>query len=108
MIIFLKNEEAWRGRISEMRTLRNGKTFYFVEDAVYDNGKVKSFDVEGKDIIRGSGPVNFFVKMASSNSERNPFLAEYYSELVKRSTPVPYRHRPLLRRIADCQIQYLE
>jgi hypothetical protein len=35
-----------------MRTLRNGKTFYFVEDAVSDSGKTHSFDVEGKDIIR--------------------------------------------------------
>jgi hypothetical protein len=52
MIIFCKNEEAWRGRISEMRTLRNGKTFYFVEDAVSDSGKVHSFDIEIKDIIR--------------------------------------------------------
>jgi hypothetical protein len=52
MIIFCKNEEAWRGRISDMGTLRNGKTFYFVEGAVSDSGKVHSFDVEGKDIIR--------------------------------------------------------
>jgi hypothetical protein len=27
-IIFHKNEEAWRGIVSEMGTLRNGKTFY--------------------------------------------------------------------------------
>jgi hypothetical protein len=52
MIIFCKNEEGWRGRISEMRTLRNGKTFYFVKDAVSDSGKVHSFDIDGKDIIR--------------------------------------------------------
>jgi hypothetical protein len=52
MIIFCKNEEGWRGRISEMGTLRNGKTFYFVEDAVSDSGKIHSFDVEGKEIIR--------------------------------------------------------
>jgi hypothetical protein len=51
-IIFRKNEEAWRGRISDMGTLRNGKTFYFVENAVSGNGKIHSFDVEGKDIIR--------------------------------------------------------
>jgi hypothetical protein len=51
-IIFRKNEEAWRGKISEMRTLRNGKTFYFVGNAVSDSGKIHSFDVEGKDIIR--------------------------------------------------------
>jgi hypothetical protein len=35
-----------------MGTLRNGKTFYFIEDAVSDSGKIHSFDVEGKDIIR--------------------------------------------------------
>jgi hypothetical protein len=52
MIIFCKNEEAWRGRILDMRTLRNGKTFYFVEDAVSDSGKIHSFDVEGKEIIK--------------------------------------------------------
>jgi hypothetical protein len=51
-IIFRKNEEAWRGGISDTGTLRNGKTFYFVEDAVSDSGKVQSFDIEGKDIIR--------------------------------------------------------
>jgi hypothetical protein len=49
MIIFCKNEEGWRGRISDMGTLRNGKTFYFVEDAVSDSGKTHSFDVEGKE-----------------------------------------------------------
>jgi hypothetical protein len=52
MIIFCKNEEAWRGKISEMRTLRNGKTFYFIKDAVSDSGKVHSFDIESRDIIR--------------------------------------------------------
>jgi hypothetical protein len=53
IIIFRKNEEAWRGKISDMGTLRNGKIFYFVEDAVSDSGKIHSFDVEGKDIIKG-------------------------------------------------------
>jgi hypothetical protein len=52
MIIFGKNEEGWRGRISDIGTLRNGKTFYYIKDAVSDSGKVHSFDVEGKDIIR--------------------------------------------------------
>jgi hypothetical protein len=52
MIIFRKNEEAWRGRISEMRTLRNGKTFYYIKDAVSDSGKVQSFDIEIKDMIK--------------------------------------------------------
>jgi hypothetical protein len=53
IIIFARNEEAWRGKISEMGTLRNGKTFYYIKDAVSDSGKVQSFDIEGKDIIRG-------------------------------------------------------
>jgi hypothetical protein len=52
MVIFAKNEEAWRGRISDCGTLSNGKTFYYVKDAVSDSGKVQSFDVEGKEIIR--------------------------------------------------------
>jgi hypothetical protein len=52
-IIFRKNEEAWRGIISEMGTLRNGKTFYYIKDAVSNSGKVQSFDIEGRDIIRG-------------------------------------------------------
>jgi hypothetical protein len=52
-IIFLKNEEAWRGIISERGTLRNGKTFYYIKDAVSDSGKVQSFDIESKEIIRG-------------------------------------------------------
>jgi hypothetical protein len=52
-VIFLKNEEAWRGTISEMGTLRNGKTFYYVKDTVSGSGKVQSFDIEGRDIIKG-------------------------------------------------------
>jgi hypothetical protein len=52
-VIFYKNEEVWKGRISDMRTLRNGKTFYYVKDAVSDSGTVWSFDIEGKDIIKG-------------------------------------------------------
>jgi hypothetical protein len=51
-IIFCKNEEGWRGRISDMVRLRNGKTFYYIKDAVSDSGKVQSFDIESKDIIR--------------------------------------------------------
>jgi hypothetical protein len=38
---------------TEMGTLCNGKTFYFVKNAVSDSGKVQSFDIEGKDIIEG-------------------------------------------------------
>jgi hypothetical protein len=53
MVIFAKNEEAWRGRVSDYGTLSNGKTFYYIKDAVSDdNGKVQSFDVEDKEIIR--------------------------------------------------------
>jgi hypothetical protein len=33
-----------------MGTLRNGKTFYYVKDAVSDSGKVLSFDIEDKEI----------------------------------------------------------
>jgi hypothetical protein len=52
-VIFRKNEEAWKGRISDKRTLRNGKTFYYIKDAVSDSGKVQSFDIEDKEIIKG-------------------------------------------------------
>jgi hypothetical protein len=52
-VVFAKNEEAWRGRIADMGTLPNGKTFYFIKDAVSDSGKVLSFDIESKDIIKG-------------------------------------------------------
>jgi hypothetical protein len=52
LIIFRKNEEVWKGRVSETGALRNGKAFYFVEDAVSGSGKIHSFDVEGKEIIR--------------------------------------------------------
>jgi hypothetical protein len=52
IVIFRKNEEAWRGRISDCGTLSNGKTFYYIKDAVSASGKVQSFDVEGKEIIR--------------------------------------------------------
>jgi hypothetical protein len=52
MVIFGRNEEAWRGRISGMGTVRNGKTFYYIKDAVSDSGKVQSFDIEGKEIIK--------------------------------------------------------
>jgi hypothetical protein len=51
-VVFAKNEEAWRGRIADTGTLRNGKTFYFIKDAVSDNGKVQSFDIESKEIIK--------------------------------------------------------
>jgi hypothetical protein len=52
MVIFAKNEEAWRGRISDCGTLSNGKTFYYVKDAVSDTGKVQSFDIESNEIIK--------------------------------------------------------
>jgi hypothetical protein len=51
-VVFAKNEEAWRGRIADMGTLPNGKTFYYIKDAVSDSGKVHSFDIEGKEIIK--------------------------------------------------------
>jgi hypothetical protein len=28
-VVFTKNEEAWRGRITDMGTVRNGKIFYY-------------------------------------------------------------------------------
>jgi hypothetical protein len=49
-VIFGRNEETWKGRIADMGTLRNGKTFYHVKDAVSDSGKVQSFNIESKEI----------------------------------------------------------
>jgi hypothetical protein len=51
-VVFAKNEEAWRGRIADTGTLPNGKTFYFIKDSVSDSGKVQSFDIESKDIVK--------------------------------------------------------
>jgi hypothetical protein len=53
MVVFCKNEEAWKGKITDKGTLRDGKTFYFIKDAVSDSGKVQSFDIESKEIIKG-------------------------------------------------------
>jgi hypothetical protein len=52
MVIFAKNEEAWRGRVSEAGVLRNGEPLCYVKNAVSDSGKVQSFNVEGKEIIK--------------------------------------------------------
>jgi hypothetical protein len=43
-IVFAKNEEAWRGRISEVGASRNGEPLYYIKNAV--------FDVEGREIIK--------------------------------------------------------
>jgi hypothetical protein len=51
-VVFGKNEETWRGRISDMRTLSNGKTFCYIKNAISDSGKVRSFDIESKEIIK--------------------------------------------------------
>jgi hypothetical protein len=53
MVVFGKNEEAWKGRITDKGTLRDGKTFYYIKDAVSDSGKLQSFDIESKEIIKG-------------------------------------------------------
>jgi hypothetical protein len=52
MVVFAKNEEAWRGRVSDVGALCNGETFYYVKDAVSDTGKVQSFDIESTEIIK--------------------------------------------------------
>jgi hypothetical protein len=52
MVIFAKNEEAWRGRVSDVGALYNGETFYYIKDAVSDTGKVQSFDIESNEIIK--------------------------------------------------------
>jgi hypothetical protein len=50
-VVFGRNDEAWRGRITDMGTLRNGKTFYYIKDAVSDSGKVQSFNIEDKEVV---------------------------------------------------------
>jgi ribosomal protein L2 len=51
-VVFGKNEESWTGRILDMGTLPNGKIFCYIKDAVSDSGKVQSFDIESKEIIK--------------------------------------------------------
>ena len=51
-VVFGKNEESWTGKISDIGTLPNGKTFYYIKDAISDSGKVQSFDIEGREIIK--------------------------------------------------------
>jgi hypothetical protein len=34
MVVFAKNEEAWRGRVSEVGMLCNGEPLYYVNNAV--------------------------------------------------------------------------
>jgi hypothetical protein len=41
MVVFAKNEEAWRGKVSEVGALRNGEPLYYVKNAVSDSGKVR-------------------------------------------------------------------
>ncbi|MDR2097591.1 MAG: hypothetical protein LBP37_03645 [Spirochaetaceae bacterium] len=40
------------GRVSEIEALRNGEPLYYVNNAVSDSGKVRSFDVESREIIK--------------------------------------------------------
>jgi hypothetical protein len=50
-VVFGRNGEAWKGRIADIGTLRNGKTFYYIKDAVSDSGKVQSFNIENKEVV---------------------------------------------------------
>ena len=49
-VVFGKNEEEWKGRITDIWTLRNGKIFYEIENVVSNSGKVQSFTIRDKDI----------------------------------------------------------
>jgi hypothetical protein len=48
---FGKNEEYWTGIVSgNASELSNGKMFYWIENAVSDSGKIRSFDIERDEI----------------------------------------------------------
>ena len=51
-VAFGRNEEVWQGRIADIWTLRNGKTFYYIKSAVSDSGKVQSFNIEDSEVIK--------------------------------------------------------
>jgi hypothetical protein len=51
MVVFAQNEEAWRGRVSEVGALRNGEPLYYIKNAVSAIGN-GVFDVEGREIIK--------------------------------------------------------
>ena len=51
-VVFVKNEEEWKGRITDIQTLYNGKILYEIENAVSGSGKVQSFTLQRDDITK--------------------------------------------------------
>ena len=51
-VAFGINEEVWQGRIADIWTLRNAKTFYYIKNAVSDSGMVQSFNIEDSEVIK--------------------------------------------------------
>ena len=49
-VAFGRNEEVWQGRIADIWTLRNGKIFYEIENAVSDSDKTQPFIIQRDDI----------------------------------------------------------
>jgi hypothetical protein len=44
-VVFGRNDEEWKGRIADIWTLRNGKTFFIIKNAVSGSGKVQTFTI---------------------------------------------------------------
>jgi hypothetical protein len=49
-VVFGRNDEAWKGRISDIWTLRNGKTFFIIKNAVSGSGKVQTFTIRDEEV----------------------------------------------------------
>jgi hypothetical protein len=42
-VVFGRNDEEWEGRITDIWTLRNGKTLFIIENAVFGSGTARTF-----------------------------------------------------------------
>ena len=51
-VVFVNNEEEWKGRITDIQTLYNGKILYEIENAVSGSGKARSFTLQRDDITK--------------------------------------------------------
>jgi hypothetical protein len=51
-VIFGRNEEEWKGRIADIWTLRNEKTFFIITNAVSGSGKVQTFTIRDEEATR--------------------------------------------------------
>ena len=51
-VVFVNNEEEWKGRITDIQTLYNGKILYEIENAVSGSDKVQDFTLQRDDITK--------------------------------------------------------